>query len=103
MNIGSTTIEIYEYFKARVRGLSGDLRLNRRSGTRDEFALDIVELKHSGLRKTATWTTREGLKFSAANRTEQDAELSKTLEGMTLRVVSVLVRWTIVSDDTAER
>ncbi|XP_028969014.1 glutamate receptor ionotropic, kainate 2-like [Galendromus occidentalis] len=75
---------------ARVRGLSGDLRLNRRSGTRDEFALDIVELKHSGLRKTATWTTREGLKFSAANRTEQDAELSKTLEGMTLRVVSVL-------------
>ncbi|OQR80351.1 glutamate receptor, partial [Tropilaelaps mercedesae] len=75
---------------ARIRGLSGDLRLNRRTGTRDEFGLDVVELKYTGLKKTASWSPRDGLKLNAANRTEQDADLSRTLEGMTLRVVSVL-------------
>ncbi|XP_022662237.1 glutamate receptor ionotropic, kainate 2-like isoform X3 [Varroa destructor] len=75
---------------ARIRGLSGDLRLNRRTGTRDEFGLDVVELKYTGLKKIASWSPREGLKLNAANRTEQEADLSRTLEGMTLRVVTVL-------------
>lgn len=71
-----------------IRGLTGDLRLNE-NGMRDEFTLDVMELKYSGLKKTAQWSTKEGLKFSQSSKVEIQKELSKTLEGLTLRVVTV--------------
>lgn len=71
-----------------IRGLTGDVRIEEK-GVREEFSLDVIELKSRGLRKVATWHPRTGLSYFGNYTQIFEKEFTEELEGLTLRVTTV--------------
>lgn len=59
-------------------------------GFRTDFTLDIVELGPSGLRKTGTWNSTQGVNFTKTYG-EQQLEIVENLKNKTLIVTTILV------------
>lgn len=59
-------------------------------GFRTDFTLDIVELGPSGLRKTGTWNSTQGVNFTKTYG-EQQLEIVENLKNKTLVVTTILV------------
>ncbi|XP_077488765.1 glutamate receptor ionotropic, kainate 2-like isoform X2 [Amblyomma americanum] len=71
-----------------IKGLTGDVRLEQR-GIREDFYMDVIELKSRGLTKVGTWHPVNGLSYFANYTLIAEKEFSDKLEGLTLRVTTV--------------
>lgn len=71
-----------------VKGLTGEVRLEQ-SGIREDFYMDVIELKSRGLTKVATWHPVKGLSYFGNYTLLAEREFTDKLDGMTLRVTTV--------------
>ncbi|XP_064489391.1 glutamate receptor ionotropic, kainate 2-like [Ornithodoros turicata] len=71
-----------------IRGVTGDVRLDER-GIRDEFNLDVIELKAKGLIKVGTWHPLSGLKYYENYTQIMEKQFTDELQGHTLRITTV--------------
>lgn len=86
-----------------IRGLTGDVRLEEK-GVREEFTLDVLELKARGLKQVATWHPRTGLSYFANYTLISEKEFTDELEGFTLKVTTVETKpYTMVYPDSENK
>ncbi|XP_075752062.1 glutamate receptor ionotropic, kainate 2 isoform X2 [Rhipicephalus microplus] len=71
-----------------IRGLTGDVRIEHR-GIREDFYMDVIELKSKGMIKVATWHPVNGLAYFVNYTQLAEKEFTDKLEGLTLRVTTV--------------
>lgn len=81
---------IIAYIKVvTMEGITGDIRLNE-SGVRTNFSLDLIELKHDGLKKAAFWNPQDGIVFTRNYTVTYIQEVKQTLKNRTLRVSTII-------------
>ncbi|KAH7947484.1 hypothetical protein HPB52_012316 [Rhipicephalus sanguineus] len=71
-----------------IKGLTGDVRIEHR-GIREDFYMDVIELKTKGMIKVATWHPVNGLAYFVNYTQVAEKEFTDKLEGLTLRVTTV--------------
>ncbi|XP_070394605.1 glutamate receptor ionotropic, kainate 2-like isoform X2 [Dermacentor albipictus] len=71
-----------------IKGLTGDVRIEPR-GIREDFYMDVIELKSKGMIKVATWHPAKGLAYFGNYTLLAEKEFTDKLEGLTLRVTTV--------------
>jgi glutamate receptor, ionotropic, invertebrate len=72
-----------------MRGLTDVIKFDHQ-GFRTDFVLDIVELGPTGLRKTGTWNSTQGVNFTKSYN-EHQREIVEILQNRTLVVTTILV------------
>jgi glutamate receptor, ionotropic, invertebrate len=72
-----------------MRGLTDVIKFDHQ-GFRTDFVLDIVELGPTGLRKTGTWNSTQGVNFTRSYN-EHQREIVEILQNRTLVVTTILV------------
>lgn len=75
--------------QVEIRGMTDIIKFDHQ-GFRTDFTLDIVELGPSGLRKTGTWNSTQGVNFTKTYG-EQQLEIVENLKNKTLIVTTILV------------
>lgn len=78
-----------QLFQVEIRGLTDIIKFDHQ-GFRSDFTLDVVELGPSGLRKTGTWNSTQGVNFTKTYG-EQQMEIVENLKNKTLIVTTILV------------
>ncbi|XP_013785227.2 glutamate receptor ionotropic, kainate 2-like, partial [Limulus polyphemus] len=81
---------IISYMKVlSVEGLTGNIQLGE-NGVRTNFSLDLIELKHDGFKKAASWNPEDGIVFTRNYTATYNQEIKQSLRNQTLRVTTII-------------